>query len=158
DVVLDAAASGTHRVEREGLSVVHPARFVLVGTMNPEEGELRPQLLDRFGLVADVATPRDPGERAAIVRRRVAFDAAPEAFAARWAGEDEALGRAIRDARRRLPGVEVDDAVLDLITRICVAYEVDGLRADIVVFKAAAALAALEGRDRATPSDVRQAA
>jgi magnesium chelatase subunit D len=158
DVVLDAAASGTHRVEREGISVSHAARFVLVGTMNPEEGDLRPQLLDRFGLAADVSTPRDVPTRAEIVRRRVAFDSDPERFAAAWASGDARLGRDIQQARTRLPGIAVDDAALDLIARICVAYEVDGLRADIVIYKAAVALAALDGRTRVGAADVRAAA
>ncbi|MDQ3703399.1 MAG: ATP-binding protein, partial [Chloroflexota bacterium] len=158
DVVLDAAAGGVHRVEREGVSVVHSARFVLVGTMNPEEGELRPQLLDRFGLAADVITPRDPVDRAAVVRRRIAFDADPLRFTALWTDADRKLGAEITAARGRLPAVQIDDTLLDLIARICVAYEVDGLRADIVIYKASAALAALDGRDRATAADVRSAA
>lgn len=158
DIVLDAAAGGTHRVEREGISVLHAARFVLVGTMNPEEGELRPQLLDRFGLAVDVTTPRDPVARAAIVRRRIAFDADPLAFTARWGVADRRLAARIISARERLPAVQIDDALLDLITRICVAYEVDGLRADIVIYKGAAALAALDGRHQATAADVRGAA
>jgi magnesium chelatase subunit D len=158
DLVLDAAAGGTHRVEREGISVSHPAHFVLVGTMNPEEGDLRPQLLDRFGLAADVTSPRDPELRATIVRRRIAFDADPAAFSAAWAAEEQRLGERIAAARSRLPAVQVDDPLLDLIARICVAYEVDGLRADIVIYKAAAALAAYDGRDAATVADVRAAA
>ncbi len=158
DLVLDAAASGTHRVEREGLSVAHPARFVLVGTMNPEEGDLRPQLLDRFGLAVDITSPRDPALRATIVRRRIAFDADPEAFVSLWAPEEQRLGERISAARSLLPGVRVDEPLLDLITRICVAYEVDGLRADIVIYKAAAAIAAYDGRDAVTVADVRAAA
>ena len=158
DLVLDAAAGGTHRVEREGLSVTHPARFVLVGTMNPEEGDLRPQLLDRFGLAVDVTSPRDPALRATIVRRRIAFDADPGAFVSLWASEEQRLSERISAARSRLPGVRVDEPLLDLIARICVAYEVDGLRADIVIYKAAAALAAYDGRDAVTVADVRAAA
>ncbi|HEX2324388.1 MAG TPA: ATP-binding protein, partial [Chloroflexota bacterium] len=158
DLVLDAAASGTHRVEREGLSVSHPARFVLVGTMNPEEGDLRPQLLDRFGLAVDVTSPRDPALRATIVRRRIAFDADPDAFVSEWASAEQRLSERISAARSRLPGVRVDEPLLDLIARICVAYEVDGLRADIVIYKAAAALAAYDGRDAVTVADVRAAA
>jgi len=158
DATLDAAANGVHRVEREGVSATHPARFVLVGTMNPEEGELRPQLLDRFGLAADVTTPREPAERAAIVRRRVAFDAGPAAFTAGWEAEEARLRERIVRARALVPHVRVDDALLDLIARICVAYEVDGLRADIVIYRAAAAIAALESRGRAQPADVRAAA
>ncbi|HEX2032672.1 MAG TPA: VWA domain-containing protein [Chloroflexota bacterium] len=158
DVILDAAASGVHRVEREGVSVAHAARFILVGTMNPEEGELRPQLLDRFGLAVDVTTPHDPATRAAIVRRRIAFDADPAAFASQWAEEERRLGGSIRAARERLSSVQLPDALLELIARICVAYEVDGLRADIVIYKAATALAALAGRERVTVADVRGAA
>ena len=157
DAILDSTASGTHRVEREGISVTHPARFVLLGTMNPEEGELRPQLLDRFGLSAGITTPRDPAERAAIVRRRVAFDADPNGFASQWETEEAWVRERIVRARALLPRVQVEDALLDLITRICVAYEVDGLRADIVIYRAAAAAAALEGRDRVAPADVRAA-
>ena len=158
DAILDAAATGVHRVEREGISVAHAARFILVGTMNPEEGELRPQLLDRFGLAVAVTTPREPAARAAIVRSRIAYDADPAGFAARWADEETVLRERARQARALVHAVRMDDALLDLIGRICVAYEVDGLRADIVIYKAAAALAAMDGRDTATAADVRAAA
>ena len=126
--------------------------------MNPEEGDLRPQLLDRFGLAAEVTTPRDPAERAEIVRRRIAFDAHPETFTSSWETAEQALREQIARARALAPAVQVDDALLDLIARICVAYEVDGLRADIVIYRAAAATAALAGRTVVTAEDVRMAA
>ncbi|MGC9669513.1 VWA domain-containing protein [Planosporangium sp. 12N6] len=158
DLLLDAAAMGRAHVERDGVSVQHAARFLLVGTMNPEEGEPRPQLVDRFGLVVSVAAPDDPGMRAEVVRRRLAYEADPAGFAARWAGEDAALAARIVAARDRLPKVRLPDAELDRIARICLAYGVDGLRADIVVARAATALAAWHGRDEVTPADVADAA
>jgi magnesium chelatase subunit D len=158
DVLLDAAALGVNTVQREGVSASHPARFLLIGTMNREEGDLRPQLLDRFGLMVEVVGPRDPAERAEVVRRRLAFEADPVAFAARWEGEQEALRRRIAAARERLPNVALDDALLTVISRLCCEFEVDGLRADIVMHKAARALAALDGRPEATTDDVRRAA
>jgi magnesium chelatase subunit D len=158
DLLLDAAALGTSYVERDGVSVRHAARFLLVGTMNPEEGELRPQLLDRFGLTVEAAAPRDPAARAEVVRRRIAFDAAPEAFAARFAGQEAALAAAITGARRRLPSVALDDAALERIASVCARFEVDGLRADIVIARAALAHAAWSGRDAVTRADIRVAA
>ncbi|HEX5269603.1 MAG TPA: magnesium chelatase subunit D family protein, partial [Gemmataceae bacterium] len=158
DVLLDAAALGVNTVQREGISASHPARFLLIGTMNREEGDLRPQLLDRFGLMVEVVGPRDPAERAEVVRRRLAFEADPSAFAARWESEQVALRRRVVTARDRLPRVALDDALLAVISRLCCEFEVDGLRADIVMHKAARALAALEGRDEATTDDVRRAA
>ncbi len=158
DVLLDAAALGVSTVQREGVSVVHPARFLLVGTMNPEEGNLRPQLLDRFGLMVDVTGPRDPAVRTEVVRRRLAFEADPIVFAARWEGEQAALRRRITDARVLLPRVTLEDALLTAISRLCCEFEVDGLRADIVLHKTARALAALDGRDAVTTADVRAAA
>jgi magnesium chelatase subunit D len=142
DLLLDAAALGTSYVEREGVSVRHAARFLLVGTMNPEEGELRPQLLDRFGLTVSAAAPREPSERAEAVRRRLAFDADPASFAARFAGEESALAARIVAARELLPSVELSDPVLRTITSLCAAFEVDGLRADLVMARTAAAHAA----------------
>jgi magnesium chelatase subunit D len=158
DVLLDAAALGVNTVQREGVSASHPSRFLLIGTMNREEGDLRPQLLDRFGLMVEVVGPRDPAERAEVVRRRLAFEADPAAFAARWEQEQEALRRRIAAARERLPGVALDDALLAVISRLCCEFEVDGLRADIVMHKAARGLAALDGRGAATTDDVRRAA
>ncbi|MGW3351819.1 VWA domain-containing protein [Nonomuraea rubra] len=158
DLLLDAAALGTCYVERESVSVRHAARFLLVGTMNPEEGELRPQLLDRFGLTVEVKASRDPAERAEVVRRRLAFDTGPEAFAARWAGEEAALARRIASARGGVAEVRLPDARLRQIATVCAAFEVDGLRADLVTANAAIAHAAWQGRDKVTTEDVRAAA
>jgi magnesium chelatase subunit D len=158
DLLLDAAAMGTAYVEREGVSVRHASRFLLVGTMNPEEGELRPQLLDRFGLTVEVAAPRDPDERAEVVRRRFAFDADPAGFTALWAAEESALAARIADARARLPHVVLSDAALRQVTSVCAAFDVDGLRADLVTARAAVAHAAWCGRDEVTEEDVRVAA
>ncbi|MGR6917521.1 VWA domain-containing protein [[Actinomadura] parvosata] len=158
DLLLDAAALGTCYVERESVSVRHAARFLLVGTMNPEEGELRPQLLDRFGLTVEVKASRDPAERAEVVRRRLAFDADADAFAAKWAGEEAVLARRIAAARARVAAVRLPDARLRQIATVCAAFEVDGLRADLVTANAAVAHAAWQGRDRVTTEDVRAAA
>ena len=158
DLLLDAAALGMSYVEREGVSVRHAARFLLVGTMNPEEGELRPQLLDRFGLTVEVVGTRDPLERAEVVRRRLAYEADPDAFGSVWASSDASLARQIADARDRLPKVSLGDHALREITTVCAAFDVDGLRADLVTAKAALALAAWAGRDEVTTDDVRTAA
>ncbi|HWH28765.1 MAG TPA: VWA domain-containing protein [Mycobacteriales bacterium] len=158
DLLLDAAALGTSYVEREGVSVRHAARFLLVGTMNPEEGELRPQLLDRFGLTVEVAATRDPAERAEVVRRRMAYEADPDGFAAQWQADDAALAGRIAAARERLPRVVLGDRALREVTTVCAAFDVDGLRADLVTAKAAVALAAWAGRDEVTTDDVRTAA
>ncbi|MFD3410546.1 putative cobaltochelatase [Streptomyces cyaneofuscatus] len=158
DLLLDAAAMGASYVEREGVSVRHAARFLLVGTMNPEEGELRPQLLDRFGLTVEVAASRDTDERVEVVRRRLAYDDDPEGFAARWAEEETALRERIAAARALLPRVVLGDAVLRQIAATCAAFEVDGMRADIVMARTATALAAWAGREEVTADDVRQAA
>lgn len=158
DLMLDAAAMGTCHVEREGVSVRHAARFLLVGTMNPEEGELRPQLLDRFGLTVEVAATRDPAERAEVVRRRLAFETDPDGFASGFQREEEELAERIRAARKRLPGVVLTDAALRQVTAVCAAFEVDGLRADIVTARAAMALAAWRDRTEVTADDVRDAA
>ncbi|WP_116453409.1 putative cobaltochelatase [Blastococcus litoris] len=158
DLLLDAAAMGTAYVEREGVSVRHAARFLLVGTMNPEEGELRPQLLDRFGLTVQVAAPRDPDLRAEVVRRRFAFDADPVGFSARWAAEESGLSERIAAARARLPHVVLPDDALRQVTAVCAAFDVDGLRADLVTARAALAYAAWCGRDEVTEEDVRAAA
>ena len=158
DVLLDAAAMGVAHVERDGVSVRHAARFILVGTMNPEEGELRPQLLDRFGLTVEIAASREPKERAEVVRRRLAFEAEPESFAARWAEADVLLGEQIAAARALLPSVVLPDGELERIARICAAFEVDGMRADLVTARAAVALAAWHGRTAVTAEDVRDAA
>ncbi|MFE4694664.1 putative cobaltochelatase [Streptomyces sp. NPDC056749] len=158
DLLLDAAAMGASYVEREGVSVRHAARFLLVGTMNPEEGELRPQLLDRFGLTVEVAASRDTDLRVEVVRRRLAYDDDPAGFAARWADEESALRERIVAARGLLPRVVLGDGVLRQIAATCAAFEVDGMRADIVMARTATALAAWAGREEVVSDDVRQAA
>ncbi|MEU5964659.1 VWA domain-containing protein [Micromonospora parva] len=158
DLLLDAAAMGRSHVEREGVSVSHAARFLLVGTMNPEEGELRPQLLDRFGLTVEVNASRDPEIRVEVVRRRLAADADPVGFAAGWADADAQVAAQVAAARRRLPGVRLPDAALRQIAEVCAAFDVDGMRADIVTARTALAHAAWRGRDRVTMDDVRVAA
>ncbi|MFD5628036.1 putative cobaltochelatase [Streptomyces sp. NPDC127072] len=158
DLLLDAAAMGASYVEREGVSVRHAARFLLVGTMNPEEGELRPQLLDRFGLTVEVAASREPDQRVEVVRRRLAYDDDPEGFAARWADEETAVRARIVAARALLPSVRLGDGALRQIAATCAAFEVDGMRADIVMARTATALAAWDGRTEVLAEDVRQAA
>ena len=158
DLLLDAAALGTSYVERDGVSVQHAARFLLVGTMNPEEGELRPQLLDRFGLTVEAVAPRDPATRAEVVRRRMAFDADPAAFTARFADEETQIAASIAAAQARLASVVVDDVVLTRIAEVCASFGVDGLRADIVIARAAAAHAAWRGAAAVTREDIRAAA
>jgi len=154
DVLLDVAVSGVNRVEREGLSHVHPSRFVLIGSMNPEEGDLRPQLLDRFGLAADVTAPVDPLARAEAVRRRMDFDADPAAFLARWKPEEDAeRARLARAAPVALPG-----DLLHTVSVLCASVGAEGLRADLVICRAAAALAGLEGGIGTTVEEVRRVA
>ncbi|GGO49843.1 putative cobaltochelatase [Streptomyces lasiicapitis] len=158
DLLLDAAAMGASYVEREGVSVRHAARFLLVGTMNPEEGELRPQLLDRFGLTVEVAASREPDQRVEVVRRRLAYDDDPDGFAARWGDEEGAVRGRIVAARALLPRVRLGDGALRQIAATCAAFEVDGMRADIVMARTATALAAWAGREDVLAEDVRQAA
>jgi magnesium chelatase subunit D len=158
DVLLDAAAMGRNHVEREGISVSHPARFLLVGTMNPEEGDLRPQLLDRFGVSVEVAASDDPGERVEVVRRRLAFDADPAGFAAGWADAERAVAERVGAARARLAGVRLGERMLLLIAGTCARLGVDGLRGDIVCARAATALAALDGAPEVGEDHVRRAA
>ncbi len=155
DLLLDVAASGENVVEREGLSVRHAARFVLVGSGNPEEGELRPQLLDRFGLSVEVTSPREIAARVEVIRRRDAFDRAPDAFLRKWAAADARHRRAILAARRRLPRVATPDATLTACAALCIALDADGLRGELTLIRAARALAALEGASAATPSHLR---
>ncbi|MFE2357320.1 putative cobaltochelatase [Streptomyces parvulus] len=158
DLLLDAAAMGASYVEREGVSVRHASKFLLVGTMNPEEGELRPQLLDRFGLTVEVAASREPDQRVEVVRRRLAHDDDPAGFVARWAGEEAEVRARIVAARELLPSVVLGDAALRQIAATCAAFEVDGMRADIVMARTATALAAWAGRTDVLAEDVRQAA
>ncbi|MGW0636612.1 magnesium chelatase subunit D family protein [Nocardia salmonicida] len=158
DVLLDAAAMGRVHVERDGVSHSHEARFVLVGTMNPEEGELRPQLLDRFGLTVDVAASREVDVRMAVVRRRLDYEADPAGFAARYVDADQVVAERILTARDRLPEVALDNSELRRIAALCASFDVDGMRADLVVARTATAHAAWRGRDRVTEDDVRIAA
>ena len=145
DLLLDVAASGENVVEREGLSVRHPARFVLVGSGNPEEGELRPQLLDRFGLSVEVRTPAGVPERVAILKRCDAFERDPQAFVAEWSKTEKKTLRRLAKARALLPEVTIPDAVLEAASRLCVAVGADGLRGELTLMRASRALAALEG-------------
>ena len=158
DVLLDVAASGWNVVEREGISIRHPARFVLVGSGNPEEGELRPQLLDRFGLHARIVTITDLEQRMEIVRRRRAFDADPSAFLATWEPQQRALRRRIVAARKRVGEVEMPDDALMFAARLCMQLGVDGHRGELTLARAACALAAFEGRQRVTADDVKRIA
>ena len=158
DALLDAAASGVARVEREAVSVEHDARFILVGTMNVEEGELRPQLLDRFGLGVEVRAPREPGERAEIVRRRLAFERDPAAFVERYAEDERALAARIAAARERLDAVRLPERELLRIAGACAQLGVDGVRGDLVTARTARALAALDGAEEVDESHVRRAA
>ena len=158
DALLDAAASGVARVEREAVSVEHDARFILVGTMNVEEGEPRPQLLDRFGLGVDVRAPRDPGERAEIVRRRLAFDRDPGGFVERYAEQEQGLAARIAAARERLDDVRLPERELLRIAGACAQLGVDGVRGDLVTALASRALAALDGAREVDESHVRRAA
>ena len=158
DALLDAAAMGRAHVERDGVSVAHAARFLLVGTMNPEEGELRPQLLDRFGLAVEVRAARDVATRVDVVRRRLAFDADPVGFAAAWADAEQETAARIAAAQARVGSVALPDAELRRIAAVCAAFDVDGMRADLVIARAAIAHAAWRGADAVEEDDVRVAA
>jgi magnesium chelatase subunit I len=158
DLLLDVAASGENVVEREGLSVRHPARFVLVGSGNPEEGELRPQLLDRFGLSVEVRTPEDLPTRIEVVRRRDEFERDPPAFVHRWQRQDSRLRRRIVEARERLADVEVTDAALERAAKLCMSLGTDGLRGELTLMRAARALAALEGDAEVADAHLRRVA
>ncbi|MFD3720415.1 putative cobaltochelatase [Streptomyces sp. NPDC058674] len=158
DLLLDAAAMGASYVEREGVSVRHAARFLLVGTMNPEEGELRPQLLDRFGLTVEVAASREPAQRVEVVRRRLSYEDDPAGFATRWAADEHEVRARVVAARALLPQVVLGDGSLLQIAATCAGFEVDGMRADIVMARTATALAAWAGRTDVRKEDVRQAA
>lgn len=150
DLLLDVAASGENVVEREGLSIRHPARFVLVGSGNPEEGELRPQLLDRFGLSVEVRTPADVAAWIEIVKRRDAFERNPDSFLAHWEKEEASLRRRIVAARKRLKDVDVPDKTLESAAALCMKLQTDGLRGQLTLMRAARALAAFEGRKSVT--------
>ncbi|MEL6258151.1 MAG: magnesium chelatase ATPase subunit I [Pseudomonadota bacterium] len=147
DVLLDVAASGVNRVEREGLSIVHPARFVLVGSGNPEEGDLRPQLLDRFGLSVDVKTPAEIGDRIEVIKRREAFERDREGFIRDWTKRDVEIRRQVTSARKGLDSVQTSDAILRKAAELCIALGSDGLRGELTLMRAARAWAALNNAD-----------
>jgi magnesium chelatase subunit I len=156
DVLLDSAASGWNTVEREGISIRHPARFVLVGSGNPEEGELRPQLLDRFGMHAEIHTVKEPALRVEIVEQRSEFDRDPQAFYEKYLEEQLDLQNRLVQAQRLLPQVNIDYELRVKISEVCAELNVDGLRGDIVTNRAAKALAAFEGRTEVTVDDIRR--
>jgi magnesium chelatase subunit I len=156
DVLLDSAASGWNTVEREGISIRHPARFVLVGSGNPEEGELRPQLLDRFGMHAEIHTVKEPALRVQIVEQRAEFDQDPPHFCEKYAQEQQELQEKIRQSQALLPQVQIDYTLRVKISEVCSQLDVDGLRGDIVTNRAAKALTALEGRTEVTLDDIRR--
>ena len=158
DVLLDAAAMGMNFIEREGVSYVHPAAFILIGTMNPEEGELRPQLLDRFGLCVDIEGIHDAETRVEVIRRRQKYDDAPEEFIPAWDAAEQELRERIVRAQKLLPTVNVSDEMLRMIAQICIDMAVDGHRADITMMKTASTIAAYNGCDEVRPQDVREAA
>jgi magnesium chelatase subunit I len=158
DLLLDVAASGENVVEREGLSVRHPARFVLVGSGNPEEGELRPQLLDRFGLSVEVKTPTDLATRVEVVRRRDAFERDPHGFVAHWKHEDDALRARLVDGRESLGKVDVPEAALEHAAKLCMALGTDGLRGELTLMRAARALASFEGARAVSDAHLRRVA
>jgi magnesium chelatase subunit I len=154
DILLDSAASGWNTVEREGISIRHPARFVLVGSGNPEEGELRPQLLDRFGMHAEIRTVKDPVLRVKIVEERTSFDLNPQEWLDKYETEQEALTQKIIDAQNLLPEVTLDYKLRVKISEVCSILDVDGLRGDIVTNRASKAYAALHGRNEVTVEDI----
>ncbi|MDB9513105.1 magnesium chelatase ATPase subunit I [Kamptonema animale CS-326] len=156
DVLLDSAASGWNTVEREGISIRHPARFVLVGSGNPEEGELRPQLLDRFGMHAEIRTVKEPTLRVQIVEQRSDFDQNPKEFLEKYEPEQNQLQKQLVDAQERLKSVQLDYDLRVKISQVCAELDVDGLRGDIVTNRAAKALAAYEGRTEVTVDDIRR--
>lgn len=158
DLLLDAAATGENVVEREGVSIRHPARFVLVGSGNPEEGELRPQLLDRFGLAVDVRTPQAIATRIEVVRRRDAFDRDATAFMAHWAKPDAKVRRSLEKGRTRLDTLAVSDEVLERAASLCAALGTDGLRGELTLLRTSRALAAFEGADEVTLEHLRRIA
>jgi len=158
DLLLDVAASGENVVEREGIGIRHPARFVLVGSGNPEEGELRPQLLDRFGLSLDVKTPQDIPTRVEVVKRRAAFDRSPKAFAEEFAPHEDALRTTLREARTRLREVAVPDAAIQRAATLCQALGTDGLRGELTLVRAARAAASLEGESEVADRHLKRVA
>jgi len=158
DVLLDAAAMGMNFIEREGVSYVHPASFILIGTMNPEEGELRPQLLDRFGLCVDIEGIMDADTRVEVIKRRQAYEDHPEEFLRQWTGPEQELRDRIVRAQGLLSSVTISDEMLHIIAQICIDMGVDGHRADITMMKAASTITAYHGRNSVSEEDVREAA
>jgi magnesium chelatase subunit I len=158
DLLLDVAASGENVVEREGISIRHPARFVLIGSGNPEEGELRPQLLDRFGLSLDVKTPQDLPTRVEVVKRRSAFERDPAAFAAAFAEQELALTARLQAARQRLRDVVVPDAMVERAAALCQSLGTDGLRGELTLIRAARAAASLDGESEVSEQQLRRVA
>ena len=158
DLLIDVAASGENLVERDGLSVRHPARFVLVGSGNPEEGELRPQLLDRFGLSVEVKTPTELQQRVEVIKRRDEFERDKAAFAARWKRQDDNLRRRVVAGRKRLSTIQVPQAVLETAARLCMLLGTDGLRAELTLIRAARSLASFEQADQVEASHLRRIA
>lgn len=158
DLLLDVAASGENVVERDGLSVRHPARFVLVGSGNPEEGELRPQLLDRFGLAVDVRTPEDIKSRVEVVRRRDTFERDPQAFFAAWAAHEMRVRDQIVEAKARIAAVDISDRALERAAELCIEVGTDGLRGELTLARAARALAALEAEHHVSDAHLRRVA
>lgn len=154
DVLLDSAASGWNTVEREGISICHPAKFILIGSGNPEEGELRPQLLDRFGMHAQIKTVKEPNLRVKIVQQRELFERNPIEFKNKYKNEQEKLTEKILNARKKLKEVKINYELLEKISQICSELNVDGLRGDLVTNRAAKALVAFEDRDEVTPKDI----
>jgi len=158
DLLLDSAAMGINTVEREGISFTHPARFILVGTMNPEEGELRPQLLDRFGLCVQVNSLRDKSLRMEVLKRKAEFDDDPEGFLRKWEPEQKKLLEKILKAKENLKKVEIDDEALSLVVEITSELNLDGHRADIVMLKSARAYTAFNGREKITSEEIKKVA
>lgn len=158
DVLLDSAAMGVNTIEREGISYSHPAKFVLVGTMNPEEGDLRPQLLDRFGLVVDVIGERETSKRVEVIKRRLNFEAEPEKFIKKYLAEEEELKNRIENSKKILENIKCSDEIYELAAKISIALNVDGHRADIAVVKTAITIAAFENREEVIKEDMLRAA
>ena len=158
DVLLDSAAMGVNTIEREGISYSHPAKFVLVGTMNPEEGDLRPQLLDRFGLVVDVIGERETSKRVEVIKRRLDFEAEPEKFIKKYLAEEEELKNRIENSKKILENIKCSDEIYELAAKISIALNVDGHRADIAVVKTATTIAAFENREEVIKEDMLRAA
>ena len=158
DVLLDSAAMGVNTIEREGISYSHPAKFVLVGTMNPEEGDLRPQLLDRFGLVVDVIGERETSKRVEVIKRRLDFEAEPEKFIKKYLAEEEKLKNRIENSKKILKNIKCSDEIYELAAKISIVLNVDGHRADIAVVKTATTIAAFENREEVIKEDMLRAA